>query len=211
MEVNELKAWETRFETYLLDHPTDDSSHDITHFKRVWRLADRLSSDESDKLVILASAYFHDIVNYPKNDPRRSQSSRDAGVKAKEILKEMNFPKEKLDHVAHCIEAHSYSAGIETKTIEAGIVQDADRMESLGAIGLARTFYVAGRMGSEIFSAEDPFGETRELNDSKYAIDHFELKLLKLPMMMKTEAGKAEANKRAKILTDYLNPLKEEL
>ena len=86
-----LEEWKSKFEDYLQANPLDDGSHDLSHFKRVWRQANNLSSDNEDKLVILAACYFHDIVNYPKNDPRRSQSSRDAALKAKEILSKMSF------------------------------------------------------------------------------------------------------------------------
>ncbi len=206
-----LEDWKNKFEDYLNANPLDDGSHDLSHFKRVWRLANNLSSDNEDKLVILAACYFHDIVNYPKNDSRRSQSSRDAALKAKEILNEMSFPIDKLSDVAHCIEAHSFSANIEPETIEAKIVQDADRMESLGAIGLARTFYVAGRMGSQLFDGEDPFAKNRELDDKKYAIDHFKTKLFKLPETMKTDSGKEEAIKRVRTLEQFLENLSKEL
>jgi uncharacterized protein len=206
-----LEDWKNKFEDYLQNNPLEDGSHDLSHFKRVWRLANDLSSDNEDKLVILAACYFHDIVNYPKNDPRRSQSSKDAALKAKEILNDMSFPTEKLSGVAHCIEAHSFSANIEPETIEAKIVQDADRMESLGAIGLARTFYVAGRMGSQLFDGEDPFAKNRELDDKKFAIDHFKTKLFKLPKTMKTDSGKEEAIKRAQILEQFLENLSREL
>ncbi|MGB0455051.1 MAG: HD domain-containing protein, partial [Bacteriovoracaceae bacterium] len=144
-----LNDWEQKFTDYLeSSFENDDKSHDISHFQRVWKIAQEIMNDEADKLVILAGAYFHDIVCYPKNDPRRSLSSVDAGIKAMEILKEMDFPEDKLENVKHAIEAHSFSAGIAPKTIEAKVLQDADRMESLGALGLARTFYTAGRMGS---------------------------------------------------------------
>jgi len=206
-----LNEWKDQFENYLKAQPFDDASHDISHFRRVWKIADQLSSSDSDKLVILASCYFHDIVSHPKDSPRRSQSSKEAALIAKGILKEMNFPSEKIDHVGHCIEAHSFSANIEPETLEAKVVQDADRMESLGAIGLARTFYVAGRMGSQLFSSEDPFAEGRALDDKSFAIDHFKAKLLKLPLTMKTEAGRKEALRRAGVLESFLADLKIEL
>lgn len=211
MENIEIENWKNKFEEYLNANPLDDGSHDLSHFKRVWRLADKLSSESEDKLTILAACYFHDIVNYPKNDPRRPQSSRDAAIKSKEILTNMNFPVDKLNSVAHCIESHSFSANIKPETIEAEIVQDSDRMESLGAIGLARTFYVAGRMGSQLFDGDDPFAQNRNLDDSQYAIDHFKTKLFKLPATMKTNSGKEEAIKRVRILEDFLDNLKEEL
>jgi uncharacterized protein len=211
MNKDKINIWKKKFEDYLEQNPLDDASHDITHFKRVWKLAEKLASKEDDKLVIIAACYFHDIVNYPKNHPNRSLSSRDAAIRAQDILRGMDFPIEKLDNIHHCIEAHSYSANIQTRTREAEIVQDADRMESLGAIGLARTFYVAGRMGSHLFCGDDPFAENRELDDSKYAVDHFKRKLLKLPSTMKTVEGKKEALKRAKVLEIFLENLKEEL
>lgn len=211
MKELELNKWQEIFEKYLCSNHTDDKSHDLSHFQRVWKIAKNLSNETCDKLIILAACYFHDIVNYPKDNPMRSQSSLHASLKAIQILKLMNFPNEKLEAVSHCIQAHSFSANIEPQTIEAKIVQDADRMESLGAIGLARTFYVAGRMNSMLFDSKDPFAKNRQLNDKLYAIDHFEEKLLKLPMTMKTEVGKIEANKRAQILKIYLEALKLEL
>lgn len=116
-----------------------------------------------------------------------------------------------MDHVEHCIAAHSFSAGIPCETEEAKLVQDADRMEALGAIGLARVFYTGGRMGTGLFDSEDPFAEYRELNDKKYSVDHFETKLFKLPKTMQTEAGREEAEKRAEVLKRYLEDLKLEL
>lgn len=209
--MKSLNEWKELFEQELLNHPSDDGSHDLGHFRRVWKMASNFIGEEGDQEVVLAASYFHDIVNYPKNDPRRSQSSRDAALKASEILERLDFNRDKIPAVCHAIEAHSFSAGIDTKTLEAMAVQDADRMEALGAIGLARTFYVAGRMGSQIFNSEDPFAKNRSLDDKKYSVDHFYTKLLKLEETMKTEAGKQEARKRTQVLSDFLKVLGHEL
>lgn len=209
--MKDLNEWQQKFENFLQDYPSTDGSHDISHFRRVWHLADQLANPDSDKLVILAACYFHDIVSYPKNDPRRSQSSKDAAEKAMSILSDLGFPSDKLSQVKHCIEAHSFSANIPTETPEAAAVQDADRMEALGAIGLARTFYVGGLMKSKLFCTDDPFAQKRELDDSKFALDHFKTKLLTLPLTMKTESGQAEAQKRAQVLTQFLKDLEYEL
>lgn len=209
--MTEFARWKSTFENYLREHPSSGGSHDISHFQRVWRMAESFCSDQEDKLTVLAACYFHDIVSYPKNDPRRSQSSVDAAVKTEEILLSLGFPAEKIENVKHCVEAHSFSAKIPTRTAEAEVVQDADRMEALGAIGLARTFYVSGLMGTKLFCAEDPFAKNRNLEDRKYAVDHFYEKLLKLPETMKTRAGKIEAEKRADVLRRFLEDLAEEL
>lgn len=209
--MKSLFFWQQTFESFLQQSPEDDGSHDIGHFRRVWRLAESFSSPHHDRLVILAACYFHDIVSYPKNHPNRSRSSLDAGEKAVSILQELNFPLDKLDHTRECIESHSFSANIPTRSKEAEVVQDADRIEALGAIGLARTFYVAGVLRSKLFDPTDPFAENRELNDTKFAVDHFSTKLLKIPAMMKTPKGRREAEKRARVLTDFLGNLESEL
>jgi len=209
--MDNIETWTLRFEKYLGGCEFDDSSHDIGHFRRVWKTANAIADNDVDRLVLLASSYFHDIVSYPKNHPKRSRSSVDSAIKAAEILAQMNFPQEKIDKVKHCIEAHSFSANIRPETIEAKILQDADRMEALGAIGLARTFYVAGRLNSKLFDEEDLFAQKRALDDSKYALDHFQVKLLKLPETMQTDKGQLEAGRRVEILKSFMHHLSLEL
>ncbi len=215
---NKITNWENIFIQYLNDHPTADKSHDVDHSRRVWSVASKLASvtkshsgEETDLYIILAAAYLHDIVSYPKNHPNRALSSKDSAIKAEQILTELSFPCEKISAVKHCIEAHSFSANIEPQTIEAKIVQDADRMEGLGAIGLARTFYVGGQLGIKLFDQNDPLGTNRILDDKEYSLDHFALKLFKLPDLMKTQAGKQEAQKRVKVLKRYVDDLLSEI
>jgi uncharacterized protein len=111
----------------------------------------------------------------------------------------------------HAIVAHSFSAGIEPETLEAKIFQDADRLEALGAIGIARTFFTAGRLGSQMFDGDDPFAAARPLDDRRFAVDHFAAKLLRLPSTMRTRGGRALAEERATILRDFLTALGAEL
>ena len=162
-------------------------------------------------LVVLAACYFHDIVVLSKNHPQRSQASSLAASKAKSSLESIAFPTELITDVCHAIESHSYSAGIKPETIEAKIVQDADRMEALGAIGLARVFYTAGLLRQKMFDAEDPLAEHRELDDRQFALDHFQLKLLKLADTMQTKTGRAMANKKSEYLQVFVGKLLSEL
>ncbi len=118
-------------------------------------------------------------------------------------LREAGFPAEKLAAVAHAIEAHSFSAGIAPTTIEAKIVQDADRLDALGAVGLARLFYTAGRLGSALAHAGDPLGAARELDDKAYALDHIEVKLATLPATMQTAAGRRLGEERLQWLRQF--------
>jgi len=214
---NLLASWETRFISYIRQHgDLTDGSHDLGHFQRVWKAARHINRQEggrADELTLLAAAYFHDWVSFPKNHPRRSESSRLSAEKAVTLLTEVfnDFPAEKVDGVRHAIHAHSYSAGIPAVTPEAKILQDADRMEALGAIGAARTFYVSGQLNQLLFDGDDPLAEKRALDDGRYALDHFQAKLLKLPALMNTAAGRRMAERNAEWLRAFARKMEEEI
>lgn len=169
-----------------------DAAHDHTHLLRVWSTAQQLLTDspQADALVVLAACLLHDCVNLPKNHPQRAQASRMAACKAVALLTQQGFPPEKLPAVAHAIEAHSFSAGIAPQTIEAQIVQDADRLDALGPVGIARMFSVGGQLGRALAHPHDPLGQQRPLDDVAYTLDHIAVKLATLPASMQTAAGR---------------------
>ena len=210
-----LTEWQQRFDAWVERHYTQaDAAHDVAHFRRVWRTARHLmEGQEVDALVILTACYFHDIVSLAKNDPQRSLASRMAAEKTTAILRSdfPSFPEERHPAVRHAIEAHSYSAGIAPQTLEAKIVQDADRLEALGAIGLARVFAVSGALGVPLFDADDPFADARSLDDRAFALDHFQTKLLRLPDTMQTEMGRELARHNADFLIQFMAKLSAEL
>lgn len=211
----DLYQWQQRFEAWLSEHHSQgDAAHDISHFRRVWATAQRLAEEsDADRLVILTACYFHDIVSLAKNHPERSRSSAMAAEQTLTILQSdfPDFPPERYAAVLHAIEAHSFSAGMVPRSEEAKIVQDADRLEALGAIGLARVFAVSGALNNILFDADDPFADRRELDDKKYALDHFQCKLLRLPETMQTEKGRAMALHNARFLVQYMAKLSAEL
>ena len=194
----DLATWRPRLAAMAEGISVGDGAHDSAHLERVWRNAQALLAQhpEADALVVMAACYLHDLVNLPKNDPDRAQASTRSAQLARHQLAWMNFPPERLDAVAHAIAAHSFSANIPAETLEAKIVQDADRLDGLGAVGLARMFYIAGRMGSGLAHPEDPLGLEREFDDRRYALDHIMVKLAKLPGMMQTRGGRALAEER---------------
>jgi uncharacterized protein len=198
----------------LLSTENDDGSHDMGHLQRVSSLSRRFACEEgANELVAYTAGMLHDIVNLPKNHPNIKNCSLLASDRARTILGELNFPKELIPNVCHAILAHSFSANVEPKTIEAKCVQDADRMEAIGALGLMRLFYVSGKFGSKLMNEMDPEGYNRKLNDKEYALDHFPLKLFTLRATMKTQAGSRTAqtlssfleNFRTNIIQDYKN------
>jgi len=193
-----------------------DGSHDLGHFQRVWKAARYISAAEggtADELVLLAAAYFHDLVALPKDHPDRKRSSLLSAERTAALLAAdfPDFPAEKIAAVAHAIHAHSFSAGVVPESMEAKILQDADRMEALGAIGVARTFYTAGLLGARMFDPADPMAEGRELDDRRYALDHFEVKLFRLPAMMNTASGRALAERHAEWMREFVGKMRQEI
>ncbi|QXI16422.1 HD domain-containing protein [Pseudomonas hamedanensis] len=199
----------------LLPHalePCDDGAHDLAHLQRVWHNARTLHETEGGDLdILLAAVLLHDCVAVEKNSPLRSQASRLAADKASSVLKEMNWPGEKIASVAHAIEAHSFSANITPLTLEAKIVQDADRLDSLGMLGVARTFYVAGRMGAALYDPQDPLARERDYDDTRFCLDHFQTKLLHLADGFQTAAGQRLAQIRHHRLKGFMEQFKEEI
>jgi uncharacterized protein len=197
--------WQPRLAALAAGVAGNDAAHDASHLARVWRNAQALLADhpEADGLVVMAACYLHDLVNLPKNDPERSQASRRSARLARHQLAWMGFPTELLDGVAHAIEAHSFSAAIPAETIEAKIVQDADRLDALGAVGLARVFTIGGQLGRPLAHPDDPLAQARPLDDAVYTLDHFAVKLAALPGMMQTAAGRRLAERRVRLLMDF--------
>ena len=134
-----------------------------------------------------------------------------AAQKAIEILTRVDWEQDKVQMVAHAIEAHSFSANVIPTTLEAKILQDADRLDAIGHIGIARCFYVSGRLGRAIYDPENPDASNRELDDAKYAVDHFYKKLLQLSGSFQTETGSQLGAERHKITRDFLNGLLDEV
>ena len=190
-----------------------DGAHDLGHLDRVWKTCRLIATEEpgADADVLAAAAYFHDAVNLPKDHADRAQASRLSAELAVRELGGLGFPAEKRAGVHHAIHAHSFSARVTPETVEARILQDADRLEALGAIGLARMFLIAGQMGGALFDAADPMAMDRPLDDRRFALDHLEVKLFHLPGRMQTATGRAIAAERAEWMESFRSRLLREI
>jgi len=190
----------------------NDSAHDFEHIMRVFKNAHKICKKENarEKLV-LSAVLLHDIVSYPKSDKRSKLSSIKSAEKSKKILKKFNFTQEEIQIISDAIHNHSFSRNKIPATLEGKILQDADRLDAIGAIGIARVFAVSGSEKRPFYNVKDPFCKNRMPNDEIWALDHFYRKLLKLEFLMNTKSGKIEAKKRTKILKDFLNELKKEI
>jgi len=190
----------------------NDPAHDFEHTMRVCKNAEKLAKKENaNTKLVLCAALLHDIVSFSKSDKRSKKSSIKSAIKATKILKKYNFSKTEIKSVSDAIREHSFSQNKTPKTLEGKILQDADRLDAIGAIGIARVFAVAGSERRAFYNELDPFCARRKPNDQRWTLDHFYRKLLKLEKLMNTKAAKTEAKRRTKILQIYLAELKKEL
>ena len=190
----------------------NDPAHDFDHIMRVYTNAKKIVKEEkADEKLVLSAALLHDIVSYPKSSKRSKFSSIDSAKKSKIILKKYGFTNDEIIVISDAIAEHSFSQNKIPQTLEGKILQDADRLDALGAIGIARVFATSGSLNRPFYNIDDPFCNKRNPDDDIWAVDHFFNKLLKLEFTMNTKSGKIEAKKRTKVLKVFLKQLKSEI
>ena len=186
----------------------NDPAHDFEHIMRVYRNAEKICKTENgNKKLILSAVLLHDIIKI-KN---RKDSAIKSAKLSEKILKENNFFDDEIEIISDAIKEHSFSKGKIPSSIEGKILQDADRLDAIGAIGLARVFSFSGSNNRQFYDPNDPFSKNRVVNDNKWALDHFFEKLLTLEKKMNTKTGKILAKNRTKILKNFLKELKSEI
>jgi len=196
----------------VLRRPADgDAAHDLAHLLRVALWTARILGDEAQLEEAVASALLHDLVNVPKNHPDRAKASQFSAEAAGPILREAGFAPAAIEAIQTAVRQHSFSRGEAPATPLARALQDADRLEALGAIGIMRCYVTGVRFGAGFFHPEDPWGKKRPLDDKAFSLDHFYLKLLRLPDTMNTAAGRAEALERVRPMEAFLASLQREL
>jgi len=206
------RDWEPRFLRFIAEQPGGDPGHGLAHLRRVVAAAAHLATEEGARVdIVLPAAWLHDCAHVAKDSPDRPRASRIAAAQATAFLQESGYPADCLPDIAHAIEAHSYSAGIPPRTVEAKVVQDADRLDALGAIGIARCIAVGAALGRALYEPDDPFCERRQPDDSGASIDHVYAKLLKLAGTMQTAAGRREAGRRSAFIQAFIEQLRSEI
>jgi uncharacterized protein len=188
-----------------------DASHDFQHIERVRKNALEIleAMEDADKEVVELAVLLHDVSD-PKyaKDLTKSEQTR--------IIQQLKLPQSKVNHINDVIKSVSFNGGNEEepKTIEAKIVRDADRLDAIGAVGIARTFAYGGAKGRKLYEvSETPRAKmTVEEYRSKdtASVTHFYEKLLLLSNGMMTEKGKALAKERHAFMELFLQNLRKE-
>jgi uncharacterized protein len=183
-------------------HYSDDPSHDWLHAERVCRMCMRICGEEGgDPKVLIAAALLHDVGMKYELEQGVDHSEKSVEI-AKEILSRIGFPSEKISMVLEAIREHRFRKGVKAVSIESRILQDADRLDAMGAIGVARSFAHGGRRRIPMYSSGRGTGST---------VDHFYEKLLKLKNSLNTETARRIAEERHAFMEEFLSRFLKEI
>jgi uncharacterized protein len=186
----------------------DTTGHDWHHIMRVFNLARHIQSKEGGDLEIIElAALLHDISDHKFNGGKLDEG----GKVTRSLLQKHNYPKEKIEQVVYIVDHVSYKGAntpSEMNTLEGKIVQDADRIDAIGAIGIGRTFAYGGHKGQPMHAPElkaemhESFEEYA--NKTTSTINHFHEKLLLLSDRLNTSTGKAIGKERHQFMEGFL-------
>jgi len=191
---------------------SDDPSHDLGHALRVLANAETIARIEGgDPEIIIPAALFHDVVNYPKDDPRSDYSADDSAILTSDILYNIeSYDRSKIPYVAQAIAEHTFPKGIRPTTLESKIVQDADRLECTGAIAIMRTFSSTGQMKRGFYNPSEPFCENNNTGKN-YALDLFYKRLFRVKDLMNMYTARRMAEERTAFLYLFMEQLRSEI
>jgi uncharacterized protein len=187
-------------------------AHDALHVARVARLASHLARAEgADETVCVLAALLHELVNLPKHHPDSARSGDLCAVEVERSLAAEGVEAHLVARVVACVRDHAFSKGALPEALEARVLQDADRLDALGAVGVARCMATCAETGTPFYRADDPLCVSRTPDDKRWGLDHFYRKLLKLPAGMHTATARAMAAERAAFCELFLTQFAREL
>ncbi|MBO3769987.1 MAG: HD domain-containing protein [Candidatus Brockarchaeota archaeon] len=185
-----------------LKYYNSDPGHDWSHAERVYKMCMKIMNEEGgDPEVLTAAALLHDVGISYEFEEGIDHSEKSAEIAGK-ILYEIGFPRDKIVKVQEAIRQHRFKSGIKATTLEAKILQDADRLDAIGAIGIARTFSHGGNRKIPIYSKDENVAST---------LKHFYDKLLKIRYLLNTRMAKAIAKERHEFMEAFLSRLLKEI
>lgn len=186
----------------------EGSGHDWYHIERVYNLSKLIANKENaNSFIVEMTALLHDMDDWKFNDLNETSTSN-----TEDFLKSMNIDEEDINKITKIIKTMSYKGGVvdsSQNTIEGKVVQDADRLDAIGAIGIARTFAYGGNKNRVIYDPNikpKDFNTLDEVkNEENHTINHFYEKLLKLKDLMNTDTAKEIATRRHNFMESFLD------
>ncbi|RJT07564.1 HD domain-containing protein [Halococcus sp. IIIV-5B] len=186
-------------------------SHDWHHVQRVEQLAETLLTERNDanEQVLRLATLLHDIGRMREDQGKIDDHAVWGAKEADSILCEVGLNSTKIEQVHHCIRSHRYSNDVEPQTVEAELLCDADNLDALGAVGIARCFSFGGELGQALYNPEIPI-ETDETSSGQTQLNHFHKKIFSLPGRMYTEPGRRIAESRESVVKEFVERFKLE-
>lgn len=194
-----------------------DLAHEHLHVLRVYRWALELAPEAgADPDLAGAAALVHDLVNVPKEAAHRSQGGELSAVASTPYLSAAGYTDAEAAQIREAVRTCSWSRGLAPEGPVGVVLQDADRLDAIGAIGIARTFTTAQAMAGRgadlaLYSTDDPLTHGgRDPEDRRFAVDHFMVKLLRLADTMHLPSARAEAERRHRTMLAFLEAFARE-
>lgn len=187
-------------------------AHDWHHVQRVESLAETLltRTPAADEGIVRPAVLLHDIGRAREDHGEIADHARWGAQKARELLDERGFEDDRIDAICHAIRVHRYSNAYEPETLEAELVCDADNLDALGAVGIARCFTYGGELGETIYDPDlPPSADDTAAGATQY--NHFYRKILRLTERMYTDAGREIAADRHAFVVDFLDRFDREV
>jgi uncharacterized protein len=192
-----------------------EPAHDFFHVERVVQSALAIARGEElgpDVVAAAATAaLLHELFTLPKNHPDSSRAGDTCAVRARELLERSDAPAHLVEVASAAIRDHSFSKGVVPEAPVSRVLQDADRLDAIGAIGLARMWATCADMKRPFYAPDDPFCESRAPDDKLWGLDHVFKKLLTIPERLHTDAARAIAEERMVFVNAFVAQLRSEL
>ncbi|MFP4403824.1 MAG: HD domain-containing protein [Nanoarchaeota archaeon] len=188
-------------------------SHDFEHTKRVYNLCMHIGKIEKGNLNVLKiAALMHDIARNKEDKVKGKICHAEYGAKlAKKILKKYNFNEKIINEVIHCIKSHRFRGENKPKTLEAKILFDSDKLDSIGAVGIGRAFLFAGEVNAKLHDKNVDIKNTKSYTKEDTAYREYLVKLKKIKNKMLTKEGKRIAKSRDKFMKEFFDRLNKEV
>ncbi len=187
-------------------------SHNWDHTLRVCRLCEHLGPAEGVDLdVLLVAAYLHDIGRGSQDDSNGAVCHAEEGARmAEAIVASLDLSEDQKKNVLHCIRTHRFRGHRQPQTAEARVLFDADKLDAIGAVGVARAFLFAGEVGARLHNTETRIEDTRPYSIEDTGYREFKLKLCKIKDRMQTKEGLKLANERHNFMEEFFKRFVEE-
>lgn len=189
-----------------------EPAHDFSHVERVVANAVTIArAENASEAVAGTAALLHELFNLPKNHPDSARAGDLCAEHARALLLREDAPAALAGPVCDAIRDHAFSKGVVPEALESRVLQDADRLDALGAIGLARMWATCADMKRPFYDPDDPFCEARPPNDKEWGLDHVYKKLLVIPSKLHLVTSQRMALDRVAFIRAFVEQMKSEL